>query len=134
MGKINEPLWEPSPKQSFLTTIILMLLLTFLGVYFITSKNFLGIAVTIGGLGGLFHEIAQSGGKTLFIKSFRDGVYLGSISGLLLGIISGISFERITRRNRKSESSICNNRSILSRFSIKGSIRSSSRNRCRRIN
>ncbi len=90
MGKINEPLWEPSPKQSFLTTIILMLLLTFLGVYFITSKNFLGIAVTIGGLGGLFHEIAQSGGKTLFIKSFRDGVYLGSISGLLLGIISGI--------------------------------------------
>ena len=90
MGKINEPLWEPSPKQSFLTTIILMLLLTFLGVYFITSKNFLGIAVTIGGLGGLFHEIAQSGGKILFIKSFRDGVYLGSISGLLLGIISGI--------------------------------------------
>lgn len=54
------------------------------------NRSIWWIAVCAGGLGGLLHELAQSKGKMLFINKFDDGVYLGSISGIILGIVAGI--------------------------------------------
>ncbi len=35
------------------------------------------LAVSAGALGGLVHEIAQSGSKIVFFQSHEDGMYLG---------------------------------------------------------
>ena len=48
----------------------------------------LGLAA--GGLGGILHEFAQSGGKLLVTKREADGIYLGSLTGLLLGMLAGV--------------------------------------------
>jgi hypothetical protein len=50
----------------------------------------LWLAVAVGGLGGLAHEIAQSGGKILFFKKETDGMYLGSLAGVVLGAVAGL--------------------------------------------
>jgi hypothetical protein len=50
----------------------------------------LGLAVSVGALGGLAHEIVQSGGKILFFQHREDGVYLGSIAGMALGTVAGV--------------------------------------------
>lgn len=50
----------------------------------------IGIAAAMGGLGGLVHEIAQSGGKILFFERKADGFYLGSIAGAVLGAVAGL--------------------------------------------
>lgn len=47
------------------------------------------LAMALGGLGGLFHEIFQSGGKICVFKRFEDGIYLGSAAGMLLGAAAG---------------------------------------------
>jgi hypothetical protein len=36
----------------------------------------LWLAVSVGGLGGLVHEVAQSGGKIAFFEKYEDGLYL----------------------------------------------------------
>lgn len=50
----------------------------------------LWLAVSVGGLGGLVHEIAQSGGKILFFERKLDGIYLGSMAGTILGAVAGL--------------------------------------------
>lgn len=47
----------------------------------------LGIAA--GGIGGLVHEFGQSGGKLLFFKRAEDGVYLGALAGMFMGMVVG---------------------------------------------
>jgi hypothetical protein len=47
-------------------------------------------AVAAGSLGGLIHEIAQSQGKIFFPKKMEDGLYLGSLTGMILGAVSGL--------------------------------------------
>jgi uncharacterized protein DUF4257 len=48
------------------------------------------LAVAVGGLGGLSHEFAQSGGKILFFQRKVDGFYLGSLAGMILGAVAGL--------------------------------------------
>jgi hypothetical protein len=48
------------------------------------------LAGAVGGLGGLAHEFAQSGGKVRFFKKCEDGYYMGSVSGMFLGAIAGL--------------------------------------------
>jgi hypothetical protein len=48
------------------------------------------LAVAVGGLGGLSHEFAQSGGKILFFQRRVDGFYLGSVAGMILGAVAGL--------------------------------------------
>jgi hypothetical protein len=55
----------------------------------------LSLAATVGALGGLAHEIAQSGGKLLFFSKKADGFYLGSVAGLVLGAVAGIMVARV---------------------------------------
>jgi hypothetical protein len=48
------------------------------------------LAASVGGLGGLAHEIAQSGGKIWFFQRYQDGLYLGAVAGIVLGAVAGI--------------------------------------------
>ncbi|HET8671773.1 MAG TPA: hypothetical protein VFM05_14485 [Candidatus Saccharimonadales bacterium] len=48
----------------------------------------LGLAA--GGIGGLVHEFGQSGGKLLFFKRAEDGVYLGALAGMFMGMVVGV--------------------------------------------
>ena len=54
------------------------------------ARNILGLAVSVGALGGLAHEIVQTGGKIMFVQRRDDGVYLGSIAGMALGTVAGV--------------------------------------------
>ena len=48
------------------------------------------LAVAVGALGGLVHEIAQSGGKILFFERKLDGFYIGALAGAVLGAVAGL--------------------------------------------
>lgn len=48
------------------------------------------LAVSVGGLGGLAHEIAQSGGKIFFFERKLDGIYIGTLAGAVLGAVAGL--------------------------------------------
>jgi hypothetical protein len=48
------------------------------------------LAISLGCLGGLVHELAQSGGKIMFFESRKDGLYIGSLAGLVLGGVAAI--------------------------------------------
>jgi hypothetical protein len=48
------------------------------------------LSVSVGGLGGLVHELAQSGGKILFFERKLDGIYIGSVAGVALGAVAGL--------------------------------------------
>ena len=48
------------------------------------------LAASVGALGGLVHEIAQSGGKIMFFERHQDGMYLGSLAGMVLGAVAGL--------------------------------------------
>lgn len=60
-------------------------------VYF-TTRDLLLLALLAGSVGGIGHEFAQSGGTIAFYKVREDGVYFGSLSGWVLGAISGLLF------------------------------------------
>ncbi|HXH13743.1 MAG TPA: DUF4257 domain-containing protein [Alphaproteobacteria bacterium] len=45
---------------------------------------------SVGGLGGLAHEFAQSKGKIVFFQRCEDGVYLGSLAGVFLGAVAAL--------------------------------------------
>lgn len=50
--------------------------------------------IAVGALGGLTHEFAQSGGKIFFFRKERDGLYFGSLAGMVLGIVAGLLVSR----------------------------------------
>lgn len=81
-----------SEKASLLTTGILGLAAAAWAIWSAgrTPPSALGIAVSVGALGGLAHEIAQSGGKILFFRRYDDGLYLGAIAGMILGAVAGL--------------------------------------------
>lgn len=54
--------------------------------YFSTPPNALILAIFAGGVGGIVHEFAQSGGRVAFPDLKEDGIYLGALSGLFLGM------------------------------------------------
>ena len=54
------------------------------------GNNPLVLAVSLGCVGGLMHELAQSGGKILFFERKDDGLYLGGVAGMMLGGVTGL--------------------------------------------
>lgn len=50
----------------------------------------IGLAASVGALGGLVHEVAQSGGKIFFFERKLDGFYIGSVAGAILGSVAGL--------------------------------------------
>jgi len=59
-----------------------------------TRGDVMTLAASMGALGGLSHEIAQSHGKILFFREAEDGIYIGSIASLVLGAIAGLLVAR----------------------------------------
>jgi len=55
-----------------------------------SSPRVLWLAIAVGGLGGLAHEVAQSRGTILFVERRVDGFYLGAIAGVMLGAVAGL--------------------------------------------
>lgn len=71
---------------SAMTAITIALLSIFMTIY----PNLVGVTLTAGALGGFLHEYVQSKGTVLFIAKKEDGLYLGSITGLILGAVAGL--------------------------------------------
>jgi hypothetical protein len=80
-------------RPELVSLIATLLLGVFLGILAWASAHYnwlLWLAASVGGLGGLAHEIAQSGGKIMFFQRQKDGIYLGSLAGMVLGAVAGI--------------------------------------------
>lgn len=75
---------------SILSTAALAVVLVVVALLSVHYRTVLTLALSVGGLGGLTHEIAQSRGKILFFQKAQDGIYLGSIAGIILGAVAGI--------------------------------------------
>ena len=82
--------WTPTERNSLIGTLCLTVLAIVVTVYSIDYEEYFLLAISMGAIGGLVHEFAQSGGKILFFKKAEDGYYLGSISGMVLGAVAGI--------------------------------------------
>jgi hypothetical protein len=77
-------------KYSIAATIILGVALALLAWASAHYGWTLWLAASVGALGGLVHEIAQSGGKVAFFQRYQDGFYLGSVAGMILGAVAGL--------------------------------------------
>ena len=80
----------PMEKGSLIATVALLILLIVMAALSWQHASVLGLAVSVGGLGGLVHEFAQSGGKMLFFQKQADGLYLGAVAGIVLGAVAGV--------------------------------------------
>lgn len=80
--------WEPSERVSVLSTLGAAGLSCW--VAFLSPASLPIQAIASGALGGLIHEIAQSGGKIFFLQKRDDGLNLGSLAGMALGSVAGI--------------------------------------------
>ncbi len=79
--------WGQKGRQSALTWVMTLAVLVLAIVF---RDNTLVVSVSVAALGGFVHEIAQSGGSVAYPQMKDDGLYLGSISGLLFGAIAGL--------------------------------------------
>jgi len=81
---------SPMEKYSIVATVLLVVAMALLAWASARFGWTLWLAVSVGALGGLAHEIAQSGGKVAFFHRYEDGFYLGSVAGLILGAVAGL--------------------------------------------
>lgn len=72
------------------TIFTLVMLFATLAVAIIFRTNLLVVAISVAAIGGFVHEIVQSGGSVAYPQSKADGLYLGSISGLVFGAVAGL--------------------------------------------
>jgi hypothetical protein len=77
-------------RNSIITTVVLFVALAFAAWLGYRQRWLLVLALSVGGLGGLFHEIAQSRGKILFFQKLPDGLYIGTVAGIVLGAVAGV--------------------------------------------
>ena len=87
---VNETTWTVTEKASVVITLATGVLLAVLAWASFHNTWVLWLAVSVGGLGGLVHEIAQSGGEIAFFEKKADGFYLGSLAGVVLGAVAGM--------------------------------------------
>lgn len=84
---------ERMPRSDFWSIIVTVLVGIGLGILASVSAErswTIWLAVSVGGLGGLVHEIAQSGGKIFFFERKLDGIYIGALAGTILGAVAGL--------------------------------------------
>jgi hypothetical protein len=88
--------WSADTKAIVGTLVLATLFVAFAIVSFRkvellqSSGWIIWLSLAAGGLGGIIHEFAQSGGKLLLTKREADGIYLGSLMGILLGMLAGV--------------------------------------------
>ena len=75
---------------SIIATVGTGVVLAILAWASVRNSWLLWLAASVGGLGGLVHEFAQSGGKIVFFQKEKDGLYLGSLAGTVLGAVAGL--------------------------------------------
>ena len=75
---------------SIVITVAIAIALVILAYISAGNGWWIGIAAAVGALGGLVHEMAQSGGKILFFERKADGFYLGAVAGAVLGAVAGL--------------------------------------------
>ena len=73
-----------------LGTIIAIIVLILFLVWGLQSQNFLLAAICIGAMGGLVHEIAQSGGRYMLPHMDGTNFVLGGLMGVVDGAIAGL--------------------------------------------
>ena len=81
---------QPSGTASLIANGLALIVLGILAGVSAHYQWWLWLAASVGGLGGLVHEFVQSGGKIVFFQQHRDGLYLGSLAGVILGAVAGI--------------------------------------------
>lgn len=81
---------SPMERYSIASTVVLVVAMSLLAWASAHYGWILWLAVSVGALGGLAHEIAQSGGKIAFFQRYQDGFYLGSVAGMILGAVAGL--------------------------------------------
>ncbi|MDO9098696.1 MAG: DUF4257 domain-containing protein [Candidatus Methanoperedens sp.] len=82
--------WTDEEKFSFKITIGLTFLVFIIAIFSFYINNILWIAISVGALGGILHEIIQSDGKIVLPTPKTDGVYLGAVYGLIVGAAVGV--------------------------------------------
>lgn len=79
--------WGKSVAQT-LVTIGMIAGTVLLAVLYPASV--LVVAIAAAAIGGYTHEIVQSGGSVAYPQLKQDGLYLGSVTGLVFGGIAGM--------------------------------------------
>jgi len=87
---VPDPVLTPLQRYSIIGTVVLFLASAIVASWSAQHQSVLWLAASAGALGGLVHELAQSGGKILFFRMEADGLYLGSIAGMVLGSVAGV--------------------------------------------
>jgi hypothetical protein len=75
---------------SIIATGVIGVVLAFVAWFSYHYQWLFVLAFSVGGIGGLVHDVAQSRGKILFFERHSDGLYLGTIAGVFLGAVAGI--------------------------------------------
>jgi hypothetical protein len=84
------PALSPIERMSVVVTCALALICIAAAWIGYAARAPFAMAVAVGCIGGLVHELFQSGGTVLFFVRREDGLYLGSLAGILLGGVSGL--------------------------------------------
>jgi uncharacterized membrane protein YccC len=78
-------------KAGLIGTIVALAVILGLIIYAIPVQNWLLLAISVGALGGLVHEIAQSQGQYMTPHTDTSGNFvLGGLMGLVNGGIAGL--------------------------------------------
>ena len=85
------------PKKRVVTlsqigTFAAIVIAVVVAAYGVTSSNVLLTAISVGAVGGLVHEVAQSNGKVIVPKPDEGSgdIYLGGLFGLIAGGVAGL--------------------------------------------
>jgi hypothetical protein len=81
---------SPVEKTAVIATGVLALVTVAMAWIGFAFHSAFVMAFFLGCVGGLMHELFQSGGKVLFFEKKEDGLYLGALAGMLLGGVSGL--------------------------------------------
>jgi archaellum component FlaF (FlaF/FlaG flagellin family) len=86
----------PEQKTSLSITLaaFLLIIIGLVISYSMSTPVLIAVAILAGAIGGLGHEFVQSGGTITFFKVKEDGVYLGSMAGIVIGAMAGLLFIR----------------------------------------
>jgi hypothetical protein len=89
-------------------TLVVFVISLVVGTYFVLNPNPLVAGIAFGIVGGIAHEIAQSGGKVIIPTTEPGGdLFLGSLAGAALGVVAGIlSLHGVSLVNQTPDSMI----------------------------
>lgn len=75
------------PRVTTFSILLAILVAAVVAWYF---RSWLALAFFVGGIGGILHELIQSGGKFFLPQPGEKEYYLGSFVGFFLGGVAGL--------------------------------------------